>query len=362
MIHFFKPSVYYLLAAFLLATSPISFSQPDDETMKQLQALKQKISNPQKTQDNIFSADLEELIAKKRSQEKSKATSDKKITNADPAAKAAQNDEEVSAEEKQDQLEQAIQEKTFQDMLQKMIPMTPEQIRRLRLKQDEIDLAARGPAGTPPRPVATSQFVSLAPGDKMPIVRMEPGFVTSVVFVDSTGAPWPIELYSLGDPTLFNIAWDKQSNILLMQANQKFKHSNVAVKLMGMNTPVMITLVAGQHQVDYRIDLRVQGLGPKAYPVKLTDGLPPRTNDLLLSLLDGVAPKNAEPAKIKGGNASAWILKKKLYLRTRMTLISPGWMSSMSSPDGMNIYELMLTPLLLVSDHGQIVQLKVEGI
>lgn len=367
--HNSKTAVFILAMCVFMMGATLSYSAPapDDATMKKLLQLKQKMSKPLKSQDNIFSADLQELLKNKQGEQSKKPSAKRAVRGSKASAKAAASQDDDTEEEdglsdveKEERLENALREKTFQDMLKKMMPMTFDQIQRMRLKQEEVDMASRGPIGTPPKPVAISHFVSLAPGDKLPLIRMHPGFVTSVVFVDSTGAPWPVQMYSLGDPTLFNISWDKTSNMLLMQANQKFKHSNLAVKLAGMNTPVMITLVAGQALVDYRVDLRVQGLGPNAAQLKLFDGLPAKTNDMLLTLLDGVAPETSQEVTVHGGNAHAWILKKKLYLRTRMTLISPGWLSSMSSPDGMHIYEIMRTPLILVSDHGQIVQLKIE--
>jgi intracellular multiplication protein IcmK len=44
-----------------------------------------------------------------------------------------------------------------------------------------------------------------------------------------------------------------------------------------------------------------------------------------------------------------------------LTLLSPGWMATVSSPDGMHAYQLQRTPNLLVSQNGKVVQLKVEG-
>ena len=51
-----------------------------------------------------------------------------------------------------------------------------------------------------------------------------------------------------------------------------------------------------------------------------------------------------------------------MYLRTRNTLLSPSWISVMSSPDGTNAYELTKAPVILVTKNGKMTQLKVEGI
>jgi intracellular multiplication protein IcmK len=50
-----------------------------------------------------------------------------------------------------------------------------------------------------------------------------------------------------------------------------------------------------------------------------------------------------------------------MYLRTRLTLLSPGWVGRMVSPDGMMAYELQKTSSVLVSQYGNPMTLKIEG-
>ena len=38
------------------------------------------------------------------------------------------------------------------------------------------------------------------PGATPPAIRLAQGYVSSLVFVDSTGAPWPIASFDIGDP------------------------------------------------------------------------------------------------------------------------------------------------------------------
>jgi intracellular multiplication protein IcmK len=42
--------------------------------------------------------------------------------------------------------------------------------------------------------------------------------------------------------------------------------------------------------------------------------------------------------------------------------LSPGWIGSMTSADGTHAYEMHKSPVLLVSWHGKVMQLKVEGL
>ncbi|WP_115710829.1 DotH/IcmK family type IV secretion protein [Legionella sainthelensi] len=262
----------------------------------------------------------------------------------------SQNDEEV------------INNKAFRDMTKNLYPLNTEQVVQLKQMNDTMEYAKASPVGTPPKPTATSQFVNLSPGSTPPVIRLAQGFVSSLVFLDSSGAPWPIGAYDLGDPNAFNIVWDKTSNTLMIQATKAYNYGNLAVRLRGLNTPVMLTLIPGQKAVDYRVDLRVQGYGPNAKTMPLETGIPPSASELLLHVLDGVPPPASKRLVITGGDARAWLANDRMYVRTNLTILSPGWLASMTSADGTHAYEMQKSPVLLVSWHGKVMQLKVEGL
>lgn len=255
-----------------------------------------------------------------------------------------------------------VDELAFKQVAEQLFPLSPEQIIRLKQMYHTSEYAQASSAGTPPKPTATSQIVNLSPGSTPPVIRLSQGFVSSLVFLDSTGAPWPITAYDLGDPTAFNIQWDKASNTLMIQASKLYTYGNLAVKLKGLNTPVMLTLIPGQKAVDYRVDLRIQGYGPNAKNLPMEDGIPPAASDLLLHVLDGVPPDGSTRLTVSGGDARAWLLNDRMYVRTNLTILSPGWIGSMTSADGMHAYEMQKAPVLLVSWHGKVMQLKVEGL
>ena len=257
---------------------------------------------------------------------------------------------------------QAVDSLAFDSVMQQMFPLTPEEILRLKQMYTTNEFAQAAPSGTPPKPTATSQFVNLSPGSTPPVIRLSQGFVSSLVFLDSTGAPWPISAYDLGDPTAFNIQWDKTGNTLMIQASKLYTYGNLAVRLRGLNTPVMLTLIPGQKAVDYRVDLRVQGFGPNAKSMPMEEGIPPSASDVLLHVLDGVPPDGSSRLIVSGGDARAWLLNERMFVRTSLTILSPGWIGSMTSADGTHAYEMQKAPVILVSWHGKVMQLKVEGL
>lgn len=350
--------IYLLCGAAFLAPDAMSADpQPDSaqQALQQLRMLQQKLSNnnqqptapPQQNPANPGGIPLGNEVYHSGA-----PLGPQMQAQGGPNSQAVvtQNDQEI------------IENKAFKDMTRSIYPLTPEQIVQLRQTQQTIEYAKASTPGTPPKPTATSQFVNLSPGSTPPVIRLAQGFVSSLVFLDSTGSPWPIAAYDLGDPNSFNIQWDKTSNTLMIQAMKLYNYGNLAVRLKGLNTPVMLTLIPGQKAVDYRVDLRVQGFGPNAKNMPLETGVPPSASEILLHVLDGVPPPNSQRLSVSGGDARAWLSNDKMYVRTNLTILSPGWLASMTSADGTHAYEMQKSPVLLVSWHGKVMQLKVEGL
>lgn len=249
----------------------------------------------------------------------------------------------------------------FSAMLQQNMPLSPQQVLKLRQLIDTSQRAASTPPTIPPKPVSTTIMINLAPGATPPAIRLAQGYVTSLVFVDSTGSPWPISAYDIGDPAATNIQWDNKSNVLLIQAKSPYGDSDLVVRLVGLMTPITLELVSGQRVVDFRTDIHVAGIGPNTKDLPTGTGLPNSANQLLLNVLDGVAPSGSKKLAVAGGDCQAWLSGDMMYLRTRLTLLSPGWVGKMVSPDGMHAYEVQKSSTVLASQYGEPIELKIEG-
>ncbi len=264
-----------------------------------------------------------------------------------------------------DETARESRDQAFRAVANTAFPLTPQQIQILNNMLDATQRAQATPANMEaPQPTSTSLFVNLSPGATPPVIRLSRGFVSSLVFIDSTGAPWPIESYDIGNPSVFHLAWDKKSNTLMVQARATYTYGNLAVKLVNLDTPVMLTLVPGQKVVDYRVDLRVEGLGPHAKQGMMQGaGLPSQASQTLLNILEGVPPSGAKRLSVDENIAQVWLVgSNTMYVRSQFNLISPAWVSTMSSADGMNAYQLQTTPMLLLSRYGKVMQVKVEGL
>jgi len=254
-----------------------------------------------------------------------------------------------------------LRDEAFKQLLDKVSPLTPDQIIEMRREQDRTDKAAATLPTTPPRPVSSTLTIDLSPGVTPPVIRLSAGFVTSLVFADSSGQPWPIADYSLGNPKQFNIQWDKKTNTLFIQSTSTYASANLAIRLATLDTPVMLSLVSGQREVDYRVDLQVQGRGPNALAPIMDDNLPSGVNQTLLNVLDGVPPQNSQELAVSGGPARAWLFQGKVILRTPLVVLSPAWNATLSSPDGTRVYEMGKSPLILATQNGKTIKLQLEG-
>jgi intracellular multiplication protein IcmK len=246
-------------------------------------------------------------------------------------------------------------------MMQQSSPLTPQQVVRLRQLVDESQRAAAISPTVPPKPVSSTIMINLSPGATPPAIRLAQKHVTSLVFVDSTGSPWPIASFAIGDTKAMNTQWDGKSNILLIQAVSPYDDSDLVVRLVGLPTPITLELVPGQRVVDARTDIHVPGIGPNSKDIPMGTELPDNANQMLLDVLDGIAPSGSKPLIIKGGDCQGWFLGDKMFLRSRLAVLSPGWISRMKSPDDMMAYELQLSSSVLVSQYGQPIELKIEG-
>ncbi|MBN9287060.1 MAG: type IV secretion protein IcmK [Gammaproteobacteria bacterium] len=266
------------------------------------------------------------------------------------------------AQERPIDIEEMKRDAAFNSLMTDVLPLSPDQIMKLHKFYDLTLQAKATTVAPPPNPNFTSIVVTLDPGSQPPVIRLSAGFVTSVLFVDTTGAPWPVTAYSIGDPQGFNIQWDQKGNALFIQSIKQYAHGNLAVRLWGLDTPVMITLVSGQKNVDFRVDLQVMGRGPDAKPPIVDTTLNAKVNPLMINILDGIPPRGSIKLGVSGGYGDAWFADGRVYFRTKLTVLSPAWTATVASPDGTHVYEMMQTPFILATLNGRTVDIKLSGL
>lgn len=239
--------------------------------------------------------------------------------------------------------------------------LSPKEIQTLHKVLDQRQKSSLA-IPNPPKSVTGSISVSLDPGSVPPVIRPFYGVATSLVILDSTGSPWPVENFTIGNRSLFQVErldGDKGSSFVIAPI-QPYGQSNLVLKLLGHPTPVIINLVSGQKVVDSRIEARILGRGPNAIvnSVALTQGVDSR----LLSVLDGVPP-SGRALTIKGDQTSkAWVMPDgNIWLRTSLNVVSPAPLSFVSSSDGTKVYKLTPSAKILGMSNGNFLTLDISG-
>lgn len=235
------------------------------------------------------------------------------------------------------------------------------QVRELKRRMDLVQRAAAASAGTQPRPVTRSQPITQAAGEEPPSIRTSMGIPTSLVFTDSTGASWPVEQAVPGDSAQFDVL-EGTSNVQV-RPKTPYAYGGLTITLKGNDVPVAVILTTAQREVDSRVDIRVLQRGPNASaPIvdRLVTGTSAPSDAALISFLDGVAPSGSREVVTSMRGVRAWSFNDQLYLRTDMTLVSPLWTDSVSSPNGLTrTYLLSSVPSIVVSSEGRMVAVSI---
>jgi intracellular multiplication protein IcmK len=165
----------------------------------------------------------------------------------------------------------------------------------------------------------------------------------------------------------FNIiAPENGTNLLRIVPTSAHGLGNISLRFVNMIAPLALNLSTGIDWVHYRLDIRIPKPGPLAKtPLIEYGGLKAVAgkDDALVSVLDGTLPAGAEKLKVDGvdGRTSAYQMSGHVYLRTPLTLLSPGWDASVSSADGMNVYSFNSAPVVLLSDEGRMVKARIAS-
>lgn len=257
--------------------------------------------------------------------------------------------------------EAEIRRRAFEAAVNGLLPMNPEEIRRLLRRFDETREASEKPIDTPPKPEVKVANVSLDPGVDPPTILLAKGNVTSLTILDATGQPWPIR----------DVSWAGEFDVITPEANGHVIRitpmgghalGNLSLRLKELKTPVTFSLRTQEEVVQYRFDARIGEMGPNAESPIIESGISAVAGDAVLNaVLDGVPPSGARRLEVSGtdGRTTAYAVSGVTYVRTPLTLLSPGWNSSVRSADGMKVYSLSGSPVLLLSDRGQIVRARV---
>jgi intracellular multiplication protein IcmK len=264
----------------------------------------------------------------------------------------------------QAELETNLRREAFDLALQSLLPLRPEEIRELLEHFDRTQESVELPVYPMPKPVVAVETIPLDPGTKPAVVMVAHGHVTTMNFLDSSGAPWPIEDISwAGNFEVIQSGATTGTHIIRITPQSEFAYGNMSIKLLTLQTPVIITMETSRDLVHYRFDAIIAENGPMAEAPLIQEGITLTAgNPNMSSVLQGLSPDGAEKLTVSGvdSRTSAYRIGNETFVRTPLTLLSPSWSSSTASADGMRVYTIQNAPVLLLSDNGKMVRARLS--
>ena len=253
----------------------------------------------------------------------------------------------------------------FQQALGITLPLTNGMTRTTRRALDADEHARSGsPSGASPHPQSRSISLSLRPGERAPVVHLAPGNASTLTFSDQTGAAWPVNSVTVGNPQAYAVqeAGEKgKTNMVVISPLSNYGAANLVVTLAGLSVPVMLSLDTGRGSVDYWLAVGVPGRGPNAqYDVTAGSSLAPTNDATVQGFLDGIAPRGARKVKTSNRDVEAWRFQDMVYVRSPLELVSPAYVARAHHVSGVNVYTMADAPVVLFSQDGRLSSVNIE--
>lgn len=254
-------------------------------------------------------------------------------------------------------------DQAFDRAIRETLPMSPGQIQTYRRGLDDTRRGIATPLN-PGKPVSRAIRLTLRPGEEPPVLRVQPGIVSTMTFSDITGQPWPVLSVTTGNPQAYaaqSAGEEGKTNIIVVNAIQEWVPGNLAVTLVGHPVPITLAIRQGEPEVDYRLDVRLDARGPNAaQDIVGTTSLAPTNDSTMIKFLDGVPPQGARRMKTTSPDVEAWRFEDLLYVRTRGDILSPAYTSRSSNVSGVNVFTLVDSPVVIVSAGGRAAHVRIS--
>jgi len=242
------------------------------------------------------------------------------------------------------------------------IPLPPEKVIEHRKKRQALERAnsirVSGPVNE------TFDTMNLPMEQKEAIeVYIVPGYLSTLTFFDSTGAPWPIEYAQPGNQSFQMKIAGKKGNIINLDTSEMYSDANASIGLVGQNHNYIIKLVANDKKNTSKLSFRVPDRGPEAKQQiassrSVVENAPEEMYDIINGRIYNL--EGAKNVKISGVEADGYEYNGFLYIVSRHNLLSPARENSVSLPSGTTAYKIYPTSSLQFSVNGEKVFASVE--
>lgn len=273
------------------------------------------------------------------------------------------DDSSVAPQQKSRSMEEVV----FDSSMKNMMPLTPEQIKKFQSKVQETQEAIK--IDKPPQVTEKTKSIPLQPGKRNLEINISPGYVSSVVFYDLTGEPWPITSVTIGNPNAYSVVKPDldPGNMITISALKKYSNSNLIVTLKKLSMPISLQLSTNIDQADSTdslISFRADQRGPMAKDPVVGPKLEKTIDDVMLSFLDFVPPSGADKKNTtpKLSGVDVWEYDGVYYIRSRYSLLWPAYRQAAKGVGGIGVYVCSRVPSFVVSYDGKNQRISVKNI
>jgi len=269
--------------------------------------------------------------------------------------------ENYELEEVRNLLREYHRREQFSKYMDEEIPLTAEEIMEYRVAKQREQIALNTRLDPISHHIRTTDVNVESPN---PItIFVTKGLASSLVFFDSTGAPWPVEGEVIGDSNSYSSnIMTKNKNVVTFNIQREFSETNALITLEGIPTPLVFKLVSNGKDNDDRLSARLPIPGPNANVKLYMEQQFENKDPYMVELMNNHTVDFGKEYKLVGVNGKVFVNDDKMYVKTFEKLVSPAWTRQLQSTTGYNLYELKPSTKLLFNIDGNIVQAKVEGI
>lgn len=247
--------------------------------------------------------------------------------------------------------------------------LSPEEIKQIKDMWEQMRRVQETPVGDQPKPEISTVNLDLSPGSTPPVVRISSSTGVIMDFMDASGKPWMIDHainMSANEIDLEGKPFDPKhpQNSVFAKAKRYGSVGNVAVFLRNLSTPVIVTLLAGQKSVDYRVDFRVPAYLGNSDGVQYVHGQSNRFDNRLTSASMGITPSGCKQSISSVDGVMAWSCgEAEQIIRTNGILLSPATLDGekMTGLDGTNVYLIPKSPVVSVAVGGSIKNVEIKN-
>lgn len=259
----------------------------------------------------------------------------------------------------------SMEDMVFDSSMKNLMPLTPEQIKKYQDKVKETQDAIK--IDKPPEVSEKTKTIPIQPGKRSLKIAISPGYVSSIVFYDLTGEPWPITSVTIGDPNAYSVVKPDldPGNMITVSALKKYSNSNLIVTLQELSMPISLqisTNIDHADSTDSLISFRADQRGPMAKDPVVGPKLEKTIDDVMLSFLDYVPPSGADKKNTtpKLSGVDVWEYNDVYYIRSRYSILWPAYRQAARGVGGVGVYVCSKVPKFVVSYDGRTQQISIK--